>query len=126
MNVAPSEDERALLRRLALLLDEEARSLSARDAGQLGAIAAERERVTASLVSAARERRAARTNDDAGDEAVLAVLYRQLRQRHAIQAQVVRRHVEANARAIGVLAQAAGPSNLYRADGRVALHYPAS
>ena len=111
-----------MLIRLEGLLEREAQYLVARDAAQLGAVAEEREHVTLRLVSAARQRRASGATDDAE----LAARYRRLRQRHEIQAHVVRRHAEANARALGVLAQAAGQSNLYRADGRVPLQYLAS
>ena len=116
------DDERALLIRLELLLEREEALLVRRDATGLAALAEEREHVTERLGHAARARRAAPVRDAATD-AELIERYRRLRQRHDVQAQIVRRHAEVNARAIGVLAQATGQANLYQADGRVAMRF---
>jgi flagellar biosynthesis/type III secretory pathway chaperone len=103
-----ADDERSLLGRLETLLADEEQQLLTRDPAALAAIAEERERVTAR---------------PAAEQAELLALYRRLRQRHDVQAQVVRQHAERNARAIGVLAQASGQAGLYQADGRVALQF---
>lgn len=118
------DDERSLLARLELLLEREQELLVTRDADGLAALAEEREQVGARLAEAARARHAA-VGSSAAQDAELVALYRRLRRRHDLQAQIVRRHAERNARAIGVLAQATGQANLYRADGRVAMQFVA-
>ena len=117
------DDERALLIRLELLLEREEEVLAARDADGLTAVAEEREQVCARLAVAARARSAAPL--DAASEAALLAHYQRLRQRHDVQAQIVRRHAERNTRAIGVLAQATGQGSLYNAEGRVAMQFAA-
>lgn len=117
------DDERALLMRLELLLDRESALLAARDVDGLAALADERERVATGIAQAARIRRAAPRDPQV--DADLLALYERLRQRHDVQAQIVRRHAERNERAIGVLAQATGQTNLYKSDGRVAMQFVA-
>ncbi len=116
------EDERSLLIRLERMLEREEALFATRDAVGLTAIAEEREHVTERLAKAARVRHAAPALGTA-EVAELLALYRRLRQRHEVQAQVVRRHVDRNARAIGVLAQATGQSNLYQSNGRVTMQF---
>ena len=117
-------DERSLLIHFELLLECERDMLSARDASGLALLAAERERLTARLAEVARERQNGR-HPIAVADAELVELYRRLRQRHDVRARVVRLHGDRNARAIGVLAQAAGQGNLYKSDGSVALQFVA-
>lgn len=119
---ASSDDERSLLGRLESLLVEEEALLLARDPDGLATVAEERDRVTARLATAARTRSATHALG-AEEEADLLAWYRRLRQRHDVQAQVVRQHAERNARAVGVLAQATGEAGLYKADGRVAMRF---
>lgn len=121
MNPIDPTDERALLIRLELLLEREGVLLAARDAAGLADIADERERLIVALGEVAHARRAAA--GPTAEEAELLALYRRLRDRHAVQVQVVRLHGERNARAISVLAQATGSNGLYQADGRVALRF---
>ena len=116
------DDERSLLIRLELLLEREDDLLVGRDPTGLADVAEERERITERLGQAARTRRALATRDQVED-AELVELYRRLRHRHDVRAQIVRRHLEQNTRAIGVLAQATGQSALYQADGRVPLRF---
>jgi flagellar biosynthesis/type III secretory pathway chaperone len=116
------DDERSLLMRIELLLEREEEMLATRDAAGLTAIAEEREGLVQRLADAARKRRVA-PKTAAIDEAELIELYRRLRQRHDVRAQVVRRHVEHNSRAVGVLAQATGQNSLYKADGSVTLRF---
>lgn len=115
-------DERSLLFCLEQLLEREDALLVSRDAAALAAVADERERITERLGHAARERRAAVGRDPA-DDAELIASYRRLRLRHEVQARIVRQHLDHNARAIGVIAQATGQSNLYQANGRVPLQF---
>jgi len=115
------DDERSLLVRLELLLEREEAMIVARDAAGLVAIAEERDRVTAQLGAAARARRLASAAH--GDEADLVDLYTRLRQRHQSRARLIQRHTERNARAVGVIAQATGQSQLYDAGGRVPLKF---
>ncbi len=115
-------DERALLIRLELLLEREEELIAARDAVGLTAVAEEREQVTTRIAAAARLRQASPGRNREAEAALLA-LYQRLRQRHDVQAQVVRVHAERNARAVGVLAQATGQASLYKADGKVAMHF---
>jgi flagellar biosynthesis/type III secretory pathway chaperone len=115
-------DERSLLMRIELLLEREEEVLATRDAAGLAAIAEEREGLVQRLADAARKRRVA-PKTAATDEAELIELYRRLRQRHDVRAQVVRRHVEHNSRAVSVLAQATGQNSLYKADGSVTLRF---
>lgn len=117
------DDERALLKRLELLLDRESALLAARDADGLAALADERERIATRIAGAARERQVAERDPQV--EAELLALYERLRRRHDVQAQIVRRHAERTGRAIGVLAQATGQTNLYKSDGRVAMQFVA-
>ena len=117
-------DEGALLLLLEALLVREEAALAAQDAATLMAVAAERDQVTQRVAEAARARRAGPPLDAAAD-AVLLGLYERLRQRHQVQAQVVRCHAERNERAVGVLAQATGQSSLYNAEGRVAMQFVA-
>ncbi len=120
-----TDDERSLLVRLEALLEREGELLVAHDdttAVALVALAEERERVAARLGEAARIRRASGASD-ASEDAELMASYRRLRQRHDVRAQVLRRHADRNARAVGVLAQASGQDGLYRADGRIAMHF---
>jgi hypothetical protein len=117
-----SDEERSLLTRLEGMLDREEGLLAERDADGLAALADEREYVVACLGTAARARTAATIPGSLEDRALVAA-YRRLRDLYEIRAQVVRRHADQNARAIGVLAQATGQSNLYRADGRVPLRF---
>jgi flagellar biosynthesis/type III secretory pathway chaperone len=116
------DDERSLLMRIELLLEREEEMLATRDATGLAVIAEEREGLVERLADAARKRRAA-PKTAGTEEAELIELYRRLRQRHDVRAQVVRRHTERNSRAIGVLAQATGQNSLYKADGSVALRF---
>ena len=118
------EDERSLLFRLEVLLEREEAMMLARDAAGLVGVAEERERVTARLGAAARARRL--SPDAHGDEADLVDLYSRLRQRHQVRARVIQRHAETTARAVGVIAQAAGQHNLYEADGRVPMTFVAA
>lgn len=119
---ASGDDERSLLIRLEQLLDREEAALASRDAIAIAGLAEEREQVTARLGDAAAARcSGARLSID--DETRLMAMYEQLRQRHAVRAQVVHRHAERNARSIGVLAQASGQSALYQSNGRVPLQY---
>lgn len=113
-----TDDERSLLLRLEQLLEFEDELLVTRDAAALAAVADERERITERLGHAARKRRAEDARDPA-DDADLLALYRRLRQRHDVQAKIVRQHLDHNARAIGVIAQATGQAKLYQANGRV-------
>ena len=117
------DDERALLIRLELLLEREGELLAARDADGLAALADEREQLAVRIAQAARVRQAAPR--DPAVEASLLALYQRLRQRHDVQAQIIRRHAERNERAVGVLSQATGRTNLYKADGRVAMQFVA-
>ncbi len=110
------DDERSLLVRFEEILEREEAAIVAHDAGALGAIAEERDHLTVRLAEAARRRLASPTPI----EAELADLYRRLRERHQVRGRVVRRHAEHNHRALGVLAQAAGRTGLYNADGSVA------
>ncbi len=127
------DDERSLLIALELLLEREEELLESRDAEGLCAVADERERLTARLVSAAQARRKTMhlrpvLDDDRGvdRDAELIELYRRLRERHDVRARVMRRHSERNARAIGVLAQASNQAGLYGADGRVPAQWAAA
>ncbi len=70
------------------------------------------------LAEAARARRAA-PSPGAAVEAELVALYRRLRDRHELRARIVRRRAERNGSALRVLAQAAGRTGLYQADGSV-------
>lgn len=117
-----TEDERTLLLRFEDLLEREERYLVARDADALGAVSEEREHLAQRIIAVARSRRTASPADDPE----LVAIYLRLRLRHEVRAKVVRRYVESNARAIGVLAQAAGQANLYQADGSVPMQYRAS
>jgi flagellar biosynthesis/type III secretory pathway chaperone len=117
------DDERALLIRLELLLEREEELLAARDADGLTAVAEEREQICARLAVAARLR--ATKPLDAASEAALLAHYERLRQRHDVQARIVRLHTERNTRAVGVLAQATGQGSLYNAEGRVAMKFAA-
>jgi flagellar biosynthesis/type III secretory pathway chaperone len=117
------DDERALLVRLEGLLEREEQMLAIRDAAGLGAIAEEREHVTARLGVAARARRLSSTPED---DAELVTLYSRLRQRHEIRAKVVRRYEERNATAASVIAQASGQAGLYDAEGRVPMRFAAA
>ncbi len=126
------DDERSLLIGLELLLEREQELLASRDAEGLCAVAEERERLTARLVSAAQARRKTtrlRTvidDDGAADrDAELIELYRRLRERHDVRARVLRRHSDRNSRAVGVLAQASNQAGLYGADGRVPVQWAA-
>jgi flagellar biosynthesis/type III secretory pathway chaperone len=116
------DDERSLLIRLDLLLEREEEMLAARDVVGLVDLSTERERLTERLAEAARVRRAGPKGSDA-DEAELIELYRLLRQRHEVRARVLRRHSDRNACAMSVLAQATGDSEIYKADGSVALRF---
>lgn len=119
-----ADDERALLKRLEHLLDRESALLATRDADGLAALADERERVATRIAASARQRQAAPRDPQV--DADLLALYERLRQRHDVQAQIVRRHAEQTGRAIGVLAQATGQTNLYKSDGRVAMQFVAA
>lgn len=116
-----ADDERSLLTRLEQLIEREDELLGAHDAAALSAVADEREHLTERLGHAARARHASAR--DPADDAELLALYRRLRQRHDIQAKIVRQHLDQNARAIGVLAQATGQAHLYQANGRVPLQF---
>jgi hypothetical protein len=116
------DDERSLLIRLDLLLERENEMLAARDVVGLVDVANERERLTERLSQAARVRSSVPNGSNA-DEAELIELYRLLRQRHEVRARVLRRHSDRNACAISVLAQASGNTELYKADGSVALRF---
>jgi flagellar biosynthesis/type III secretory pathway chaperone len=116
------DGERSLLMRIELLLEREEEMLAMRDATGLAVVAAEREGLVERLANAARKRRAA-PRVAGSDEAELIELYRRLRQRHDVRAQVVRRYSDRNSRAIGVLAQATSQDSLYKADGSVALRF---
>lgn len=128
------DDERSLLIRLELLLEREEALLESHDAEGLFAVAEERERLTVRLGEAAQARRRTMplrtgfpdSEGSATEEAELIELYERLRHRHDIQARVVRRHGDRNARAVGVLAQAANRSSLYGADGRVPVQWAAA
>ena len=126
------DDERSLLIGLELLLEREQELLASRDAEGLCAVAEERERLTARLVSAAQARRKSmhlRTvidEDGADRDAELIALYRRLRERHDVRARVLRRHSDRNSRAVGVLAQASNQAGLYGADGRVPVQWAAA
>ena len=124
MPVSAGEDERVLLMRLEQLLEREHARIVACDAPGLTAVAEEREHLTARLTTVARARRAG-TTDEVVDAELLS-LYQRLRRQHEVQALVVRRHLERNTRAIGVLAQAAGRSEIYQANGRVAMQFVAA
>ena len=130
------DDERSLLARLEQLLDREEALLAAQDAEGMVALAAERERLSASLGVAAAARRVRRANgsgahlrtsfgdeEDSHEDAELIALYQRLRQRHEVRAQVVRRHHERAVRAAGVIAQAAHQPAVYGSDGRVAMRW---
>lgn len=126
------DDERSLLIGLELLLEREQELLASRDAAGLCAVAEERERLSARLVSAAQARRKTmhlRTvidEDGADGDAELIALYRRLRERHDVRARVLRRHSDRNSRAVGVLAQASNQAGLYGADGRVPVQWAAA
>jgi hypothetical protein len=116
------DDERALLIGLELLLEREEEVMIARNADGLAVLAEERERMTERLAEVARARRAGPLRP-AAEEKEMIELYQRLRHRHSVRAQVLRRHAEVNVRAIGVLAQATGQTNLYKADGRVPMQF---
>ena len=120
--VAELRSEHDLLREFQRLMDDEERMLNAHDADGVLVIAEERERLTTALAAAASARRAA-GHCDAADEARLIELYRLMRARHEVQSRVVARFNDRNARARGVLAQAAGRADVYGADGRVPMVY---
>jgi flagellar biosynthesis/type III secretory pathway chaperone len=100
--------------------------LEARDAEGVGAVAQIREQLIERIAAAARKRAAAQKRigtvqtGSTAEEAELVELYQHLRHRHEVRARVIRRHGDRNARAVGVLAQAANQSSLYGADGRMA------
>jgi|GEM_PF-2015159 len=122
--LADMRSEQTLLLEFQQLMDREERLLHAHDADGLVAIAEERERLTSALSAAAGARRAA-GHCDAADEAQLIELYRLMRARHETRSRVVARYNDRNARALGVLAQAAGHAGVYGADGRVPMIYSA-
>lgn len=121
----PHDDERSLLIRLGILLEREEEMIAARDADGISEVAEARERLAHRIAEAASLRRATGVRDPVV-ESDLAELYQHLRRRHELRGRLIRRHVERNARAMGVLAQAAGQASLYGADGRVALQFGAS
>jgi flagellar biosynthesis/type III secretory pathway chaperone len=117
-SVSTDDDERSLLARFELLLDREDGMLVERDAEGLAAIADERAALSERLAEVVRRRRVATTASDA-DEAELVDLYRRLHQRHEARGRMIRRRAERNSSALRVLAQAAGRTGLYQADGSV-------
>ncbi len=125
MDAMPStheDDERSLLSRIEQLLDAEQDLLVTRDADALALVAEQRERLVARLEQSARLR-CAKPAQDVAANAELAERYRRLRHRHDVQALIVRRAAEQNARVLGVLAQATGQSAVYQANGRVAVRF---
>ena len=123
-SIVDAQSEQNLLLEFQQLMDREERLLNTQDAEGLLAIAEERERLTSALSAAAAARRAA-GHCEAADEAQLIELYRLMRARHESRSRVLARFNDRNARALGVLAQAAGHPAVYGSDGRVPMIYSA-